>query len=252
MPAIPWWLIISTAADVGSQVYSGFQQGKAAKSAGKRADAASDRADAQLARTDTAISDLRTGFGNVSAGQTEFMDRLREQMRTGALPVGQLTSQVSQRVNEQGNIAEQRVRGESFSRGFGGSAAAASAVGRVQSASLQTIAEQSRAIGIQNELSKEDASNKLGQIGLGETAANRQMEIAALNATIGAGSQLNQDLNIVDANRNAIDQQIAGANSQIASGIAGGVGAVSNYATAPRIEFEGKNYRWFNGQWIEG
>ncbi len=245
-----WWIPAAMALQALSSIYGGIQAGKAAKVAKGASDDASTRADEQLSRTESAIGDFRSKFMDVAPGQLDYMERLREQTKRGVLPVGQLISRVSQRANEQANVGAQRVRGETVSAGLGG-AATASAVGRLQSKTIQTIAEQAQAIQIENELSKLGASDKLGQIGLGETSAGRQMEIAALNANIGAGSTYNADALRADALGVSAANQTAQANAAMVSSIAGAGSDFANYASARTTTFEGQKYRWFNGQWIK-
>ncbi len=123
-----------------------------------------------------------------SAGEQEYAQRLQTQTEEGALPVGLLTQQVGRRVGEFAQTGQAAVSGEFANIGLGGTAASASAVGRVQAKALQAIAEQSRAIQIENELSKIAAGDKLGALGVRETDATRRMAGMVLGARSGIAS----------------------------------------------------------------
>ncbi len=243
---IPWWTLASIAVPAAVNL---FTANKAAKAQSGAASDALDIHRENRDRADAAISDMRRDFKNVSPEQTAFMDRLRKQMKDGTIPVGQVLSQVAQRTNEQGNVATQRVRGEAASAGFGSSAATATAVGRQQSKIVQAIAEQSRSIQIQNELSKVGASNQLGAIGLSETDAQRQASIAEVNATIGAGSQFAGNASQIATSQGQIEAERIRNIGNTASQL---VTTGANFASAPTAEFDGQKYRYFNGQWQKG
>jgi len=78
------------------------------------------------------------------------------------------------------------------------------------------------------------------------------METAALNATIGAGSQYSSYSLAADRMRVYTGYETAQANAGMASSIAGGGTDFVDYATAPTTTFEGQTYRWWKDRWIKG
>lgn len=164
-----------------------------------------------------------------SAGEREYADLLRTRMEKGALPVGQLTQQVGLRVGEFAQAGQAAVSGEFANIGLGGTAASASAVGRVQSKALQAIAEQSRAIQIENELSKIGAGDKIGGLGMRETDATRRFADMLLNAQTGvAGATFGTETNLAGTLLGGRQNMAAYSNDQML------LNMIANFISKPK------------------
>ena len=79
-----------------------------------------------------ALGEFRGGFAETSTAEQEYLELVRGRVEKGALPVGELTQQVGRQVGEFAQAGRAAVSGEFANIGLGGTAAASSAVGRVQ------------------------------------------------------------------------------------------------------------------------
>lgn len=207
---------------------------------------------------------FRTGFGETSAAEQEYAELLQTRMKEGALPVGQLTQQVGLRVGEFAQQGRAAVGGQFANIGLGGTAASASAVGRVQAKALQAIAEQSRAIQIENELSKVSAGTEFGQLGIRQTDATRRMaeiilgtEAGTEASAFGAESRLAGDVfgaqsdlaGTVYGGNLARSGQRAASEAGFARDVTGAISETASFfgsqaASRPPITADGVTYLW--------
>ncbi len=139
----------------------------------------------QRGRDRDSLAAFQESYLKQSPAEREYAQLLQTQMREGALPVGQLTSRVGQRVGEFAQQGTAAVGGQMANIGLGGTAASASAVGRVQAKALQAIAEQSRAIQIENEMTKIYAGEEYGRYGASRSDAMRRMAEMTLRVESG-------------------------------------------------------------------
>ncbi len=144
--------------------------------------------ESQFERAGLNIENLRKGFTARNALEQQFIDRLQTQSRTGALPVGELESQVSERVGEEARGARARQTGFAASRGLEGSGVTASLTGRIDASSMQSIARAARSIRIENEATKIGAQQQLGAVGARESDLRRQLASMIFSAESGRES----------------------------------------------------------------
>ncbi len=145
---------------------------------------------AQQKRDTAALGEFRGGYLDQSPAELEYAKLLQGWMKKGALPVAQLEQQVSQRVGEFTQQGTAAVQGGMYNIGLGGTAASASAVGRVQAKALQAIAEQSRAIQVENEMTKIAAGGEYGRYGAGRSDTMRRMAEMILQGKLGISGNL--------------------------------------------------------------
>ncbi len=200
----------------------------------------------------TALGEFRGGFAEPSAAEQEYLELVRSRVEKGALPVGELTQQVGRQVGEFAQAGRAAVSGEFANIGLSGTAAAASAVGRVQAKSLQAIAEQSRAIQIENELSKIAAQRELGDVGFRQTDATRRMAEITLGVETGTsgaifGAESNLSGTIYGAQRD-ISSQRAASEAGLARDVTGAISETAAFfgggGQKPPITADGVTYVW--------
>lgn len=121
------------------------------------------------------LGELSKSFQQRSPYEQEWLSMLRRRMKKGALPVREMMQRVSSRVGEQGQVARQRAQGYAASQGLEHSGVAASMTGMVDAQMLRAIADQARAIAIQNEMTKTGAQQEFGQYAMGESDLIRQL-----------------------------------------------------------------------------
>ncbi len=176
------------------------------------------------------IGRFQSGFAQQSPAELEYAKLLQTRMKEGALPVAQLEQQVGQRVGEFAQQGQAAVSGQMYNIGLGGTAASASAVGRVQAKALQAIAEQSRAIRIENELTKIAAGDQYGRYGAGRSSVLRQMALTTLQGETGISGNLESSRTAAVGDvTSAAGQFAAWQGSQSGQSIVGDDGITYNY-----------------------
>ncbi len=122
-----------------------------------------------------ALGRLEKSYLKKSPLETEWLAMLRKRMTEGALPTREMMQRVSSQVGETGQVARQKAQGYAASRGLEHSGVAASMTGQVEASMLRSIADQARAIAIQNEMTKTGAQQEFGQYAQGESGLIRQL-----------------------------------------------------------------------------
>ena len=127
------------------------------------------------AESGRALGRFSSSFQQKSPYEQEWLKMLRKRMTEGALPTREMMQRVSSQVGETGQVARQRTQGYAASRGLEHSGVAASMTGQVEAGMLRSIADQARAIAIQNEATKTGAQKEFGQYAQGESGLIRQL-----------------------------------------------------------------------------
>lgn len=183
-----------------------------------------------------ALGKLSSSFKEKSPYEQEWLSMLRKRMTEGALPTREMMQRVSSQAGEQGQVARQRAMGYASSRGLEHSGVAASMAGRVDAQTLRTIADQARAIAIQNEMTKTGAEQEFGQYAQGESDLIRQL------ATMKYGAE--QDI------QSQFYGGLAGAAGDIGAGMQGYAGMGMEQQEAARQRQDAFS-RWSMGQLAE-
>ncbi|HEC61799.1 MAG TPA: hypothetical protein ENI27_06035 [bacterium] len=210
-------IFIAAGISAGANLIGSYLANKSAKS--------------QRRRDRKSLSDFRDSYLKQSPAELEYAKLLQTRMKEGALPVGQLIQGVSRQVGEFTQQGTAAVSGQFANIGLGGTAASASAVGRVQAKALQAIAEQSRAIQIENELTKVTAGNRYGQYAASRSDVMRRMAEMTLGVETG-----------ISASRGASE-------SRYARDITGAIGETASFfgsqqGSYPPILQDGVTYIW--------
>ena len=129
----------------------------------------------QRKKSKKALGQLSEGYMKKSPYEQEWLTMLRKRMTEGALPTREMVQRVSSQVGETGQVARQKAQGYAASRGLEHSGVAASMTGQVDASMLRSIADQARAIAIQNEMTKTGAQQEFGQYAQGESGLIRQL-----------------------------------------------------------------------------
>ncbi len=129
----------------------------------------------QKKKSKKALGRLSESYLKKSPYEQEWLSMLRKRMTEGALPTREMMQRVSSQVGETGQVARQRAQGYAASRGLEHSGVAASMTGQVEAQTLRSIADQARAIAIQNEMTKTGAQQEFGQYAQGESDLIRQL-----------------------------------------------------------------------------
>ena len=143
----------------------------------------------QKKKSKKALGRFEGAFRQKSPYEQEWLTMLRKRMTEGALPTREMMQRVSSQVGETGQVARQRAQGYAASRGLENSGVAASMTGQVEAGMLRSIADQARAIAIQNEMTKTGAQQEFGQYAQGESDLIRQLASMKYGAEEGMQSQ---------------------------------------------------------------
>jgi len=185
-----------------------------------------------------ALGQFSTAFQQRSPYEQEWLSMLRKRMTEGALPTREMMQRVSSQVGEAGQVARQKTMGYAASRGLEHSGVAASMVGKVEAGMLRSIADQARAIAIQNEATKTGAQREFGRYALSESDLIRQLA----TMKYGAGEDI----------RSRYYGGITGAAEDIGEGVSGFAGMQGGQrgATFFTKNPQGQTYGWNGSKWV--
>ena len=159
---------------------------------------AKSRAKSKRRSTNVNIAKYEKGYLARNDLQQQYVADLKKRAKYGALPVGEMESQVSSRVGEQATQAKAGQVGFMASRGLEGSGVTASLTGRIDATSMQAIARAARAIRIQNEATKVSAEGELGREGRAQADVRRNLADRILAARTGRDTAYYEGMNRSD------------------------------------------------------